>query len=120
MYLVLVITMFSSSKFDDSDGIPGVTTVLEAIRSLFNNYVIKFPERDNISSDSTSSSELEEDIEEDCYKNVEEEHHSLDDRYKLLPDYIQFIQSTQAPQRQSELDWYLEEPVLPWTHELMH
>ncbi|KAL7181107.1 hypothetical protein ACSBR1_040048 [Camellia fascicularis] len=50
MYLVLVITMvmdpgfkmkyleFSSSKFDDSDGIPGVTTILEAIRSLFNNY----------------------------------------------------------------------------------
>ncbi|CAL5356380.1 unnamed protein product [Camellia sinensis] len=90
----------------ENDGIPGVTTVLEAIRSLFNNYVIKFPERDNISSDSTSSSELEEeeDIEEDSYKNVEEEHHSLDDRYKLLPDYIQFIQSTQAPQRQSELD----------------
>ncbi|XP_028072259.1 zinc finger BED domain-containing protein RICESLEEPER 1-like [Camellia sinensis] len=130
-YLVLLITMvmdprfkmkyleFSSSKFDDSDGIPGVTTVLEAICSLFNNYVIKFPERDNISSDSTSSSEFEEeeDIEEDSYKNIEEEHHSLDDRYKLLPDYIQFIQSTQGLQPQLELDWYLEEPVMSWTHE---
>ncbi|CAL5430103.1 unnamed protein product [Camellia sinensis] len=119
---ILIQKSTSTDHFHSTDGIPGVTTVLEAIRSLFNNYVIKFPERDNISSDSTSSSELEEeeDIEEDSYKNVEEEHHSLDDRYKLLPDYIQFIQSTQAPQRQSELDWYLEEPVLPWTHELMH
>ncbi|CAL5346802.1 unnamed protein product [Camellia sinensis] len=77
-----------------------------------------FLKETNISSDSTSSSELEEeDIEEDSYKNVEEEHRSLDDRYKLLPDYIQFIQSTQAPQPESELDWYFEEPVLPWTHE---
>lgn len=77
-----------------------------------------FLKETNISSDSTSSSELEEeDIEEDSYKNVEEEHRSLDDCYKLLPDYIQFIQSTQAPQPESELDWYFEEPVLPWTHE---
>lgn len=77
-----------------------------------------FLKETNISSDSTSSSELEEeDIEEDSYKNVEEEHRSLDDCYKLLPDYIQFIQSTQPPQPESELDWYFEEPVLPWTHE---
>ncbi|KAL7178369.1 hypothetical protein ACSBR2_031508 [Camellia fascicularis] len=65
-----------------------------------------FLKKTDISSDSTSSSELEEEnIEEDSYKNVEEEHCSLDDRYKLLPDYIQFIQSIQAPQPESELDW---------------
>lgn len=132
MYLVLAVAMvmdprfkmkyleFTSSEFDDSDGIPGFTTVLEAIRGLFNDYVTQFPEKDyddsKYSTSSESASDLEEEGEEESGDKIEEEPRNLDDIYKLLPDYFQFVQSASRPPK-SELDWYLEEPVVPWSHD---
>lgn len=130
MYLVLAVAMvmdprfkmkyleFTSSEFDDSDGIPGFATVLEAVRSLFNDYVTQYPEKDYVSNYSTSSesaSDLEEEGEEESCDRIEEEPRNLDD-YKLLLDYLRSVQSTSRPQK-SQLDWYLEEPVLPWSHD---
>ncbi|GFZ11593.1 hypothetical protein Acr_22g0009910 [Actinidia rufa] len=73
---------------------------------------------ENILGDSTSSdsSEEGEEGEEESCDDDEEENHNIDDVYNLLPQYVEFIESTSHPPK-SELDWYLEEPVLPWSHD---
>jgi hypothetical protein len=102
---------FSSSKYGGNDGNTEVSTVLMAIRSLYDDYSIQFPENENPVSNPTSS-----DSEGESSRQVKRGCLSPDDSSNRLQDYQQFIESTNQPLK-SELDMYLEEPVLPWTQD---
>ena len=101
---------FSSSKYGGDDDTAEVSTVVMAIRSLYDDYSIQFPETENPVSNPTSDSGGE------SSRQVKQERLSSDDSSNQLQDYQQFIESTSQPLK-SELDMYLEEPVLPWTQD---
>ena len=81
-----------------------------AIRSLYDDYSVQFPETENPVSNPTSDSGGE------SSGQVKRERLHSDDSSNQLQDYQQFIESTSQPLK-SELDMYLEEPVLPWTQD---
>uniref|UniRef100_A0A7N2R680 Transposase n=1 Tax=Quercus lobata TaxID=97700 RepID=A0A7N2R680_QUELO len=101
---------FSSSKYGGDDDTTEVSTVVMAIRSLYDDYSIQFPETENPVSNPSSDSGGE------SSRQVKRERLSSDDGSNQLQDYQQFIESTSQPLK-SELDMYLEEPVLPWTQD---
>ena len=82
-----------------------------AIRSLYDDYNTRFPDNENPVSNRTSfnsESETPRPVKRGCL--------SSDASKRWLQDYQQFIESTNQPLK-SELDLYLEEPVLPWTQD---
>ncbi|CAB4293071.1 unnamed protein product [Prunus armeniaca] len=100
---------FVCSKVKGRDGNSQVAAVLGAIRKHFDEYVIRFPEKENFMSDSSSS-------------NSNSEGHSpspahVNHIFGVLKDYYQFIQSSNQPAKKSDLDCYLEEPILPWSQD---
>ncbi|KAK9288679.1 hypothetical protein L1049_017142 [Liquidambar formosana] len=100
---------FSSSKYEGSDGNSKVTMVVESIHSLYEDYVTHNPQKEN--SPTESSPPLLEDESSD--DDDEEPSRNPYDDFSLFQEYCQLIDSTSQPAK-SELDWYLEEPVLPW------
>lgn len=96
---------FCSSKLEGSDS--EANSVIEKIRAVYNKYVIKFPREENFVSDSSSSESEYEDEEEEA----EETKPVVD--FELLSEYKQLVQSNSRSVK-SDLDLYLEEPVLPW------
>ena len=101
---------FSSSKYGGNDSKTEVSTVLMAVRSLYDDYNSRFPISENPVSNSTSSdseSETARPVKQRCLSS---------DASNRLQDYQHFIESTNQPLK-SELDLYLEEPVLPWTQD---
>ncbi|XP_050241295.1 zinc finger BED domain-containing protein RICESLEEPER 2-like [Quercus robur] len=100
---------FSSSKYGGNDSKTEVSTVLMAVRSLYDDYNTRFPINENLVSNSTSDSESETPraVKQRCLSS------DASNRFK---DYKQFIESTTQPLK-SELDLYLEEHVLPWTQD---
>ena len=101
---------FSSSKYGGNDSKTEVSTVLMAVRSLYDDYNTRFPINENPVSNSTSSdseSETPRPVKQRCLSS---------DASNRLQDYQHFIESTNQPLK-SELDLYLEEPVLPWTQD---
>ncbi|KAF3970468.1 hypothetical protein CMV_005847 [Castanea mollissima] len=102
---------FSSTKYGGNDDNNEVSTVVLAIHSLYDNYSIRFPETENRVSNPTSSDsggETPRQVKRGCL--------SSDDSSNHLQDYQKFIESTNQPLK-SEIDMYLEEPVLPWTQD---
>lgn len=100
---------FVCSKVKGRDGNSQVAAVLGAIRKHFDEYVIRFPEKENFMSDSSSS-------------NSNSEGHSpspahVNHIFGVLKDYYQFIQSSNQPAKKTDLDCYLEEPILPWSQD---
>ncbi|BBG94293.1 hypothetical protein Prudu_002535 [Prunus dulcis] len=75
------------------DGSSQVAAVLGAFHKLFDDYVIRFPEKENFISESSSS---DSDSEEESPPR--QENHTF--AYK-----------------KSDLEYYLEEPVLPWSQD---
>ncbi|KAK9288630.1 hypothetical protein L1049_017090 [Liquidambar formosana] len=102
---------FSSSKFEGSNGNSRVRDVLEAIHSIYDDYVTRFPGKENFVCDMTSSNP-----EEDSPSRAEEGGPNSTNALSDLQEYLQFIQSISQPPK-SELDWYLGEPVLPWSQD---
>ncbi|KAL7252281.1 hypothetical protein ACSBR1_014014 [Camellia fascicularis] len=106
-----------------------VSTILKAICTLFDDYSTHFLGKVNSASDSTSSgseevecpdSDFKEEVPVTKKSKIEEVSIQVEEgpinpnRSSHLQDYQQFIQSTSQPPK-SEVDWYLEEPVLPWS-----
>ncbi|CAL5393544.1 unnamed protein product [Camellia sinensis] len=106
-----------------------VSTILKAICTLFDDYSTHFLGKVNSASDSTSSgseevecpdSDSKEEVPVTKKSKIQEVSIQVEEgpinpnRSSHLQDYQQFIQSTSQPPK-SELDWYLEEPVLPWS-----
>ena len=102
---------FSSTKYGGNDDNTEVSTVVLAIRSLYDNYNIQFPETENRVSNPTS-----DDSGGESPRQVKRRRLSSDDGSNHLEDYQKFIESTNQPLK-SEIDMYLEEPVLPWTQD---
>ncbi|XP_059275455.1 zinc finger BED domain-containing protein RICESLEEPER 1-like [Lycium ferocissimum] len=132
MYLVLALATimdprykvkyleFCFLKYGGNDHSP-LPSILEAIRSLFNDYVVdkssmEYPLSDSGSDDSDTGEDLisdEFDTGEDLLEPVE----VLDDPsfgFDCSDEFSKFIQTTSQPPK-SELDCYLEEPIFPWT-----
>lgn len=78
---------FTCSEVWGTDGNSKAKTVSDAIHDLFDDYVTRFPAKAPSSSSSS-----------------------------ILQGYQQFIQS-QNWDMKSELEWYLEQPVLPWSED---
>ncbi|XP_027114371.1 zinc finger BED domain-containing protein RICESLEEPER 1 [Coffea arabica] len=102
------------------------SAVLETVRSFYDDYLTSSLQKEISECDSCPS-----DYEIECF-NSENEDDLPSKRRKVgvvkpegkvssnptnirshLEDYQQFVQANSQPPR-SELDWYLEEPVLPW------
>ncbi|GFZ11594.1 hypothetical protein Acr_22g0009920 [Actinidia rufa] len=98
---------YISSKSEISDGNSQSTLVLDAVRSLFGDYVNHDFERVHSMGDSTSS-----DSEKEFARTVERGSCNAN----WFQEYNQFIESTSQPSK-SELDRYLEEPVLSWSQD---
>ncbi|KAM7488010.1 hypothetical protein LguiB_025494 [Lonicera macranthoides] len=102
---------FSSLKYEGSDANSKINLVLGAINSLYDDYVAFNLEPGNLSNESSSS---DSDLEEDLPSDIVERRHSPNFGFNCLDEYNEFIQSNSQPQK-SELELYLEEPVLPWS-----
>ncbi|KAI5349139.1 hypothetical protein L3X38_002026 [Prunus dulcis] len=99
---------FICSKVKGGDGSSQVAAVLGAFHKLFDDYVIRFPEKENFISESSSS---DSDSEEESPPR--QENHT----FGVLQAYQQFIQLDNQPTQKSDLEYYLEEPVLPWSQD---
>nr|XP_011462908.1 PREDICTED: zinc finger BED domain-containing protein RICESLEEPER 2-like [Fragaria vesca subsp. vesca] len=84
-----------------------VLAVWGAIQKQFDAYLNHFPEKDHFPSDSSSS---DSDSEGESPIPWQVNH-----IFSVLQDYHQCIQSSNQPSKKSELDYYLDEPVLPWS-----
>lgn len=104
---------FSSLKYEDSDGKLQVTTVLDALQTLYDEYA-NIDENEKPMSKSSASIECEG-SDGPCpkFRRVEEGCGSSKDGFDWVKEYEQFTQS-KGRRPKSELDFYLEEPVLPW------
>jgi hypothetical protein len=105
---------FSSLKYEDSDGKLQVTAVLDAIQTLYDEYATTIDESEKSMSKSSAYFEGE-DGDGPCPKSrrVEEGCDSSKDGFDWVQEYNQFTQSKgRCPK--SELDFYLEDPVIPW------
>ncbi|CAA2990914.1 zinc finger BED domain-containing RICESLEEPER 1-like [Olea europaea subsp. europaea] len=95
---------YISRKFEDIDGIFPSGAVLEAVRTIYADYVSHGIEMDN--SEGTSNLKTEEG---NPINDKEEQ-------FQIFPggqEYSEFVQSNNQSKK-SDLDSYLEEPVLPW------
>ncbi|XP_061993370.1 zinc finger BED domain-containing protein DAYSLEEPER-like [Rosa rugosa] len=118
MFLLLAITAALDPRFKmkyvefvcskvKGDANAQVLAVWGAIQKQFDAYVILFPEKETFPSDSSSS---DSDSEGESPIPWQVNH-----IFSVLQDYHQCIQSSNQPTKKSELDYYLEEPVLPWS-----
>lgn len=86
-----------------------LSSILEAIQRLLDDYVVHRSSMEYPLSDSGSDdSDIGEDLASD---------ETLDDPsfgFDCLDEFSNFIQTTSQPPK-SELDCYLEEPIVPWT-----
>ncbi|CAL5415237.1 unnamed protein product [Camellia sinensis] len=98
---------YLSSKCERSDGNSQSTLVLDAICGLYGDYVNNDLEREHSMSDSTS-----DDSEEELPSTPDTG--SCDSNW--LQEYNQFTESNSQPPK-SDLDWFLEEPILPWNQD---
>lgn len=95
---------FVCSKVEGRDENSQVPAVLDAIRKQFDEYVIRFPEKRNCASYSHSEGQSDPPV-------------RANHTFTVLQDYQQFIQSNHHPAKISELDIYLDQPVLPWSQD---
>ncbi|WOG83468.1 hypothetical protein DCAR_0102643 [Daucus carota subsp. sativus] len=117
---------FSFLKYDDNSGNSKVTTILEAIRGIYDDYKMHSTEALKSSKLSESKpSELkppDRDSEEETLEEEEEDlpMHTLERLkncnfgFNCMDEYNEFIKPGDQPPK-SELEWYFDEPVLPWT-----
>lgn len=103
---------FSSMKYEGSGGDSQVATVLKAVQSLFDDYAARTIETENAWSD-LPSDPSSSDSEDEVPRQVERRNNPSFG-FNCLDEYNQFIQSYSQPPK-SELELYLEEPVLPWS-----
>ncbi|KAH0643889.1 hypothetical protein KY289_034863 [Solanum tuberosum] len=100
---------FCFLKYKDNDH-SLLPSILESIRSLLHDYVVHKSSMEYPISDSGSDNS---DTVEDLFEQME----ILDDHsfgFDCLDEFSKFIQTTSHPPK-SELDCYLEEPIVPWT-----
>ncbi|XP_016647135.1 PREDICTED: zinc finger BED domain-containing protein DAYSLEEPER-like [Prunus mume] len=83
---------FFCSEVKRKDKKTQVANVLWAMQKLFDDYVIRFPTEG-----------------ESCRSRRWKR------SFRVVKDYQQFIRSNDHPAKKSDLDRYLEEPVLPWS-----
>lgn len=103
---------FSSMKYEGSGGDSQVATVLKAVQNLFDDYAACTIETENASSD-LPSDPISFDSEDEVPREVERRNNPSFG-FNCLDEYNQFIQPNSQPPK-SELELYLEEPVLPWS-----
>ncbi|KAK3007996.1 hypothetical protein RJ639_014666, partial [Escallonia herrerae] len=99
--------VFLCSKCEGSDDGARTVLVLDAIDKLYDVYMKQDLEREDSISDSNSN-----DSEEEFPSGLKQ---GLCDPL-WLPRYKHFIQIN-GPSPKSDLDWYLEEPVVPWSQD---
>ncbi|KAK9934045.1 hypothetical protein M0R45_021206 [Rubus argutus] len=85
-----------------------VLAVWRAIQKQFDEYRTRFPEEETFLSDSSSS---DSDSEEEPPPIPLHVNHI----FSVLQDYHQCIQLSNQPTKKSDLDYCLEEPILPWS-----
>ncbi|PRQ39543.1 putative HAT dimerization domain, ribonuclease H-like domain, hAT-like transposase, RNase-H [Rosa chinensis] len=95
---------FVSMRLNGMEGSLQVADVLGAIHKLYDDYLIRFPVKENFMCYSSCSG-LDTEMESSPPKQV---NHTLN----VLQDYHQFIQLGIQSTKKSELDCYLEEPVI--------
>ncbi|KAK1385536.1 putative zinc finger BED domain-containing protein RICESLEEPER 1-like [Heracleum sosnowskyi] len=128
---------FTSMKYDDNSGNSKVTAVLEAIQGIYDDYRMHSLEALNSSKPSESkpseskpsdmklsdSEPSDPDSEEELpWEEKELPRHTLERLQKCnfgfncIDEYNEFIKPSNRPPK-SELEWYFDEPVLPWTND---
>ncbi|KAK1385537.1 zinc finger BED domain-containing protein RICESLEEPER 1-like [Heracleum sosnowskyi] len=126
---------FSSLKNDDNSGNSKVTAVLEAIRGIYDDYRMQSlealnsskhseskpseskPSDSKLSDSEPSDPDSEEELpseEEDLPRGTLERLQKCNFGFNCIDEYNEFIKPSNRPPK-SELEWYLDEPVLPWT-----
>ncbi|XP_057467703.1 zinc finger BED domain-containing protein DAYSLEEPER-like [Actinidia eriantha] len=100
-------------KGEGSDFSFQVSSVCKAICSLFDDHLALFLAKDNSTSGLTSSDSKEEEVFD---SEKEEDSQSGKMTPNHLQDYSAFAQSTSQSSK-SDLDCYLEEPVIPWSED---
>ena len=105
---------FTSLKYEDSDGKSQVTAILDAIQTLYDEYATTIDESEKSMSKSSASFEGGDGA-GPCPKLrcVEEGCDSSKYGFDWVQEYNQFTQSKNW-RTKSELDLYLEDPVIPW------
>ncbi|CAN6551187.1 unnamed protein product [Malus baccata var. baccata] len=90
-----------------------VAAVLGAIHKMFDQYVIRFPENESFVSDSSSLDSDSEGESPDSTPPLPPKNASH--TFGVLQAYQQFVEQDIQPTKRSDLDSYLEEPVLTWS-----
>ncbi|XP_021837123.2 zinc finger BED domain-containing protein RICESLEEPER 2-like [Spinacia oleracea] len=96
------------------------TTILENIRKVYDGYAVQCDQKEYLLSDSSTESgeDDDEDGDEDEKRSRRHSNKKLrNSRLKnlnVVKEYLQSVQSMNDESQWSDLDLYLEEPVLPW------
>lgn len=119
---------FSALKYEDNLGNTQVTSVLEAIQGIYDDYKVhslksqtsklsdSMPS-DLKPSDLNSSSSDSEELplgSEELPRHTLERLQNCNFGFNRLDEYNAFLKPSNQPPK-SELEWYFDEPVLPWS-----
>lgn len=105
------------SKCEVIDGSSEVALILDAIHNLYDGYVTNDLEKEDPMDDSDSSNLEEEEEEEEEVEEILRSEEQGSSNPSWVQDYNQFIKIGDKPPK-SDLDWYLEEPVITWSQDL--
>lgn len=106
---------FVCSKVKGEDAGLQVAAVLGAVHKMFDEYVIRFPENESFVSDS-SSLDSDSDAEGESPDSTPPlPPENVSHTFGVLQAYQQFVEQDIQPTKRSNLDCYLEEPILPWS-----
>ncbi|XP_061991919.1 zinc finger BED domain-containing protein RICESLEEPER 2-like [Rosa rugosa] len=105
---------FVCSKVKGMEGSSQAAAVLVSMNKLFDEYVIRFPEKENFICESSSDSDSDSgsDSEGECPTAGCANH-----TFSVVKNYEQFLQLSDQPAKKSDLHFYLEQPVLPWSQD---
>ncbi|XP_074347244.1 zinc finger BED domain-containing protein RICESLEEPER 2-like [Apium graveolens] len=116
---------FSFLKYDHNLDNSRVTTVLDAIRGIYDDYNMHSveelnslkPSQTKLSDSKPSDPDSEEELpweEEDLPMRTLERLQNCSFGFNSMDEYNEFVKQNNRPPK-SELEWYIDEPVLPWT-----
>ncbi|KAL3505579.1 hypothetical protein ACH5RR_030961 [Cinchona calisaya] len=105
---------FLSLKYGNGSNCSQVTDVFVDIHNLYDEYMAHNTETESPISDSKNSDSDSDS--EDLPEHIKQRCENPKFGFDCLDDYNEFIQSDIQPQNQkSDLECYLEEPLVPWS-----
>nr|XP_011462901.1 PREDICTED: zinc finger BED domain-containing protein RICESLEEPER 1-like isoform X1 [Fragaria vesca subsp. vesca]XP_011462902.1 PREDICTED: zinc finger BED domain-containing protein RICESLEEPER 1-like isoform X1 [Fragaria vesca subsp. vesca]XP_011462903.1 PREDICTED: zinc finger BED domain-containing protein RICESLEEPER 1-like isoform X1 [Fragaria vesca subsp. vesca]XP_011462904.1 PREDICTED: zinc finger BED domain-containing protein RICESLEEPER 1-like isoform X1 [Fragaria vesca subsp. vesca] len=105
---------FVCSKVKGMEGNSQAAAVFVAMNKLFDEYEIRFPEKDKFISEPASDSDSDSDYDSEGEVPAAG---NANYTFSVMKKYEEFLQLSDLPAKKTDLHCYLEQPVLPWSQD---